>query len=242
MPCRATVSNAWQPVWTTTSPNLSTSRRSRQCWPDGWRRRQLLSSLPCEHPLNSSGEFVNAPGFGEERVNPHGLRGLGVHGMTKARTQNDRNVGADAPQGTGQGIAREAWHGLVGHNKVVALRCGPEGFQGFQTTEADADPIAEIFKHDLSHLGHCSFVIDQQDIALPPRQRLCLWGVSGRRGCDLRQIDLEGGSLAWRTGDCDGTLMACHQTMDQGQTHARTLPRPFRGEERFEHAGEHVRR
>src|SRR6266511_4812311 len=105
MPCRATVSTAWQPVWTTTSPNLSTSRRSRQCWPDGWRRRHLPSYLPCEHLLNSAGEFVGAPGFCEECVNVQSLCGLGVHGMTKARTQNNRDVGADASQCTDQGIA-----------------------------------------------------------------------------------------------------------------------------------------
>src|SRR6266511_5043141 len=110
MPCRATVSTAWQPVWTTTSPNLSTSRRARQCWPDGWRRRHLPSSLPCEHLLNSAGEFVGAPGFCEECVN------------------------------------------------VRAVTAGEGQY-----------PVAEMFEHDLPHMGHCSFIIDQQDIALPPR-------------------------------------------------------------------------
>ena len=92
--------------------------------------------------------------------------------MAEAGTQNDGDVGPEAPQGLGQGFASHLRHGLIGDDEIKTLRRGPKGFQRFYTAQADNDLIVQAFQVLLPGASHHGLVIDQQHAPPAPWERL----------------------------------------------------------------------
>ena len=108
-------------------------------------------------------ECAHFPRFGDPGINTPGRGSGGVDGVTEAGAQDDGDIGPDAPQRASQSVTGHAWHGLIGHDEVKALRCRPKSFQGLPTAEADDDLIAEALDQWLPHVGHGGLIIDQQE-------------------------------------------------------------------------------
>src|SRR5215471_18159667 len=101
--------------------------------------------------------------FHEKCIDPLGLGFLGINGVTKARTENDGNVRADASEFAGQDFAGHVWHGLISDDQVEMLWSLAERFQGSEATGTDHSLIAQSLQRSLAYAGNGLLIIDKQN-------------------------------------------------------------------------------